>query len=189
MGDPAGEDPDPLHALRLEVRGLELAAPGEVARDLAEAYVPVVRSPERHHLARTPEPAPVLPQVPALILGAAGTESQGPLEIRHTCVAVLRHEEHVARLALNLAFGVPEDPLGPRAPRLDDTVGVRGEDGVVGRVGHQEAVGVFRHRLSSLATGGCINGRRLSARIGRGRLVHPYARSHVSRYRALSSGG
>ena len=104
---------------------------GEIAHDLRESLNlagGVAQAGEHTH---RPEPRPIFAHVPAFVLGAAGRGRSLDLPIRRARCEVFWRENDGQPLPDEFALAVAEEPLHAQIPRLDRSLRIDGEDGVV----------------------------------------------------------
>ncbi len=90
-------------------------------------------SPSRSAVPLHVEPGAVLAHVKPLVGGAALFVSPPQFARRHAGSAVLGGEQHLHVLADGFVGAVPEHPLRPGIPRVDDALAAHREDGVLER--------------------------------------------------------
>ena len=122
---------------QLLARDLDVAA---VAQDLDVADVPVGVVAQLHHAAAGPE-APVLLQMPTLVVCLAVDAGQPDLFLWPALIAILGREEAVDLLAEHLVGAPAENELRPMVPVGDACGEVRGD--------HREVDGALENGLES----------------------------------------
>ena len=127
--------PEPLVDRRQRLAGVVLLRAVTQHLEVAGLRAPLVA--QRHHLARAPEPRPVLALMPAVVGSPALARRPLRLELRDARRLVLRREDQVAQPAEHLCLRPAQDVRRPDVPAGDLAPETHADDGKIdGAVQH-----------------------------------------------------